>query len=100
MENIVSLEQRLERIEILLLSSKVVLTFTELSQYTGLSPSYLYKLTSRCDIPFYRPNGKQLFFNKTEIDNWLLRNRSRTTEEIDAEVTVRLATKRRKSARK
>lgn len=88
MEN--NIEQRLERIEKLLLNSqKTVLNFEELVEFTGLSQSYLYKLTSKGEIPFYRPNGKQLYFNKAEIEAWLLRNRSKTNEEIDVEVTTK-----------
>lgn len=84
-----NIENRLDRIEKLLLSQKTVLNFDELVEYTGLSRSYLYKLTSKGDIPFYRPNGKQLYFNKTEIDEWLLRNRSKTNEEIQKDVTTK-----------
>ena len=62
-----TIEQKLERIEKLLISQKTVLNFEELVEYTRLSQSYLYKLTSKGDIPFYRPNGKQLYFNKAEI---------------------------------
>ncbi|MEC5395764.1 helix-turn-helix transcriptional regulator [Bergeyella sp. RCAD1439] len=88
MEN--NIEQRLDRIEKLLLNSqKTVLNFEELVEFTGLSQSYLYKLTSKGEIPFYRPNGKQLYFNKAEIEAWLLRNRSKTNEEIDVEVTTK-----------
>ena len=85
--------EKLERIEKLLLSQKTVINFEELVEYTGLSQSYLYKLTSKGDIPFYRPNGKQLYFNKAEIDSWLLRNRSKTNEEIRNEVTTNLTLK-------
>lgn len=92
MEN--NIEQRLDRIEKLLISQKTVLNFEELVEYTGLSQSYLYKLTSKGDIPFYRPNGKQLYFNKEEIDTWLLRNRSKTNEEIQNEVTTNLTLKK------
>lgn len=84
------IEQKLDRIEKLLISQKKVLNFEELVEYTGLSQSYLYKLTSKGDIPFYRPNGKQLYFNKAEIESWLLRNRSKTNEEIENEVTTNL----------
>ncbi len=85
-----NIEQKLDRIEKLLINSqKPVINFDELVAYTGLSASYLYKLTSKGDIPFYRPNGKQLYFNKTEIDTWLLRNRSKTNEEILNEVTTK-----------
>lgn len=89
METTNSIDQRLERIEKLLISQKVVLTFDEVAEYTGLSHSYLYKLTSKGDIPFYRPNGKQLYFNKAEIDTWLLRNRAKTNEEIQGEVITK-----------
>lgn len=89
-----TIEQKLDRIEKLLISQKTVLNFEELVEYTGLSQSYLYKLTSKGDIPFYRPNGKQLYFNKVEIDAWLLRNRSKTNEEIQNEVTTSLTLKK------
>ncbi|MBN8671471.1 MAG: helix-turn-helix domain-containing protein [Chitinophagales bacterium] len=82
-----SIEIRLDRIEKLLLSQKTVLTLQEVAEYTCLKPSYLYKLTSKLGIPCYRPNGKQLYFKKDEIDAWLLRNRAKTYEEIKDEAT-------------
>lgn len=80
------IEQKLERIERLLQGQKEVMNFNELVEYTGFSKSYLYKLTSRCEIPFYRPQGKHMFFNKKEVDLWLQRNRSKTDSEIEGEV--------------
>ncbi len=44
MDTILILE-RLDRLEKLLRVSKEVLTFDEASDYTGISRSYLYKLT-------------------------------------------------------
>lgn len=77
------IEKKLERIEKLLLTQKSVLNFEEAADYTGLSKSYLYKLSSGGGIPCYKPNGKTLWFNRIEIDQWLLRNRKATLEEID-----------------
>ena len=79
------LEERLRNIETLLLSQKTVLTFEEVAQYTGLSKSYLYKLTSTAGIPCYKPQGKHIYFNKIEIDQWLQRNPSKpiNEEELD-----------------
>ena len=54
---------------------KPVLTFAEAAKFTGLSQSYLYKLTSAGKIPHYKPSGKLLFFKKEELQNWLLSNR-------------------------
>jgi excisionase family DNA binding protein len=62
---------------------KNVLNFNEAARYLELSSSHLYKLTSAGSIPFYKPNGKKIYFNRTELDEWLLRNRSETQDEID-----------------
>jgi excisionase family DNA binding protein len=74
---------KLESIEKLLLTQKNVLNFSEVELYTNLSKSYLYELTSSGGIPCYKPNGKQLYFKKQEIENWLLSNRKATNIEID-----------------
>ena len=77
------LKTLLERIEDLYGTQKSVLTLAELSRYTGLSKSCLYKLTSSRKIPFSCPNGKTLFFDKAAIDKWLLSNPVCTADEID-----------------
>ena len=40
----------------------------------GVSESLLYKLTSAHEVPHYKPRGKMLYFNKEELDHWLLQN--------------------------
>ena len=82
MDNLQIIDDRLRNIETLLLSQKTVLNFNEVAAYTGLSKSHLYKLTSSSGIPCYKPSGKQIYFNKPEIDNWLLQNRKATTAEL------------------
>lgn len=72
-------------ITVQLFMNKPIFNIDEVSTYTGLSKLYLYKLTSKNGIPHYKPNGKNVFFKKEEIDNWLLRNRQSTNEEIEAE---------------
>jgi excisionase family DNA binding protein len=83
--NIKEVEERLRIIETLLLSQKTVFTFDEVAQYTGLSKSYLYKLTSTAKIPCYKPQGKHIYFNKVEIDQWLQRNPSKPLNEEELE---------------
>lgn len=82
-----SIEQRLERIEQLLISQSVLqkpnLNIDEVAIYTGLSKLYIYKLTHKHLIPFYKPNGKNIVFKREEIDSWLLRNRTATEEEVE-----------------
>ena len=83
MENLQSIDDRLRNIEALLLSQKTVLNFDEVASFTGLSKSYLYKLTCSGGIPCYKPQGKHIYFNKPEVEQWLLQNRKATTREID-----------------
>ena len=84
------MEEILKRLEIIEkhvldqnLILKNVLNFNEACKYLELSQSHLYKLTSAGSIPHYKPNGKKLYFNREELDQWLLRNRNATNDEIE-----------------
>lgn len=77
------LQEQLNRIERnTLLSAKNVLTFDDVALLTGYSKSHLYKLTCYGKIPHYKPAGKQLFFDKKELEDWLRQNRSASESEI------------------
>lgn len=93
--NILQLDERLSRIENLLLGTKKILNFDELVEYTGLSKSYLYKLTANGAIPFSKPSGKVLFFEKDKIDQWLLENSCQTNAEIEAKASLYILNKKR-----
>ena len=84
MVSLEKIDERLTNIENLLLTQKTVLNFDEAANYTGLSKSYLYKLSCSGGVPCYKPNGKTLWFNRIELDQWLMRNRKATNAEIDA----------------
>lgn len=88
MENFKMIDERLKNIESLLLSQKTVLNFDEVAAYTGLSKSYLYKLTCSGGIPCYKPQGKHIYFNKQEIDQWLMQNKKATTRELDSQAAT------------
>ncbi|MDX5586044.1 MAG: helix-turn-helix domain-containing protein [Aureibaculum sp.] len=77
--------ERLDRIERLLTVSKEVLTFEETCDYTGISRSYLYKLTASGNIPHSKPNGKMIFFEKKKLNAWLLQNMRKSNSEIETE---------------
>jgi excisionase family DNA binding protein len=62
---------------------KKVLNFNETCTYLELSQSHLYKLTSTGSIPHYKPNGKKIYFHREELDQWLLRNRSDSQDELE-----------------
>jgi len=62
-----------------------ILSFRDACKYLNLSPSYLYKLTSLRRIPHYKPNGKKVYFKRSDLEDWLLRNRVKTASEIEQE---------------
>lgn len=68
------------------LATKKVLSFEEAAQFTGLSKSYLYKLTSQQRIPHYKPSGKLIYFERNELERWLMQNRVSATDEIESKV--------------
>jgi len=64
-----------------LLAAKNVLTLNDVALLTGLSKSHLYKLTCSRQIPHYKQNGKQMYFDKAEIEAWMKQNRVNTQAE-------------------
>ena len=61
--------------------------FNEASKLLDISKSYLYKLTHQNKITYFKPNGKKIFFLKTDLVNWLTRNRIASDRELEAEET-------------
>lgn len=59
---------------------KEYLTFKQTAEFLGLSESYLYRLTSSQQIPFYRPMGKKIYFKINEVNDWIGRNKVDTLE--------------------
>jgi excisionase family DNA binding protein len=78
------INERLQRIEGLLVANKSVLNMREAAILTGLSLSHMYKLTSTGGICCYKPTGKAIYFNREELEAWMMRGRKMTAEEIDA----------------
>lgn len=86
--------KRLDSIErYSLLAAKSMLTIDEAAAFTNISKGYLYKLTSCGKVPFYKPNGKTIYFAKDELTAWLKQNRHNTTDEAEAEAAAYLIKK-------
>ena len=82
MEDIELIKKELQVIkELLANNKKKVLNLNELADYIGFSKSYVYKLTSQNLIPHSKPNGKAVFFDRDEIDKWLLNNSTITHQQ-------------------
>ena len=55
---------------------KETMKLSEAALYLGISKSFLYKLTSKRSIPFYRPGNKLIFFRRIDLDAWIQQNKS------------------------
>ena len=91
---IVTLQTVIDSLDILtkaVLSNKQTLNLEEAAAFTGLATSYLYKLTSTQEIPHYKPRGKMLYFDRSELETWLRQGRVKSTAEIDQEASAIVA---------
>ena len=68
--------------------TKAVLTATEAAAYLGVSLSCLYKWTMNRVIPHYKPNGKLCYFEREEIEKWMLSNRVSTEQELETKAQM------------
>lgn len=63
--------ETLERLERLLYTSKEFLSVAETASYLSLSKSRVYKLAENEEVPTYKPNGKNVFFSREELNEWI-----------------------------
>ena len=88
LEKLTSIERRLNSIEAKLGDKynehgyKEIMNLNQLCAYLELSKGHIYKLTSSQEIPHYKRGGKKLYFNKYDIDKWVLQNKVETRAEI------------------
>lgn len=67
---------------------KSMMTATETANYMGISKSYLYKMTAKREIPCYKPHGKMVYFDKTEVDAWMRQGKRCSNAELDEQAAA------------
>lgn len=70
-----------------------VLSFQEGCNYLGYKKSYVYKMTSSGILPFSKPNGKKIFFDRQKLENWMLSNACKSQEEREVDAATYINTK-------
>lgn len=91
---ILTLQTVIDRLDILtsaVLCNKQTLSIEEAAAFTGLTISYLYKLTSTQEIPHYKPRGKMLYFDRSELESWLKQGKVKTLDAVDKAATKHVA---------
>lgn len=81
-------EERLERIErLMVIGSKTVLDTKEVALMLNISESRVRHLVSERNIPHYK-QGRITYFKKSEIEEWQLRHRIPTNDEIKSKAAT------------
>lgn len=92
MEEII-LKQLAEIRNFSLLAAKNVLDMNDVVLLTGLSKGYIYKLTCKKEIPYYKPNGKLIYFDRQEVEGWMKQNRVNSVVEAEQQASKYLIEK-------
>jgi excisionase family DNA binding protein len=79
-EKLTAIEQLLNKQGLL---QKEALSFADACDYLHVSASYLYKLTGTNQVPHYIPTGKKIYFKRSELDEWLFKNKRSSVTEIE-----------------
>lgn len=78
----------LEKLEGMAYTVKDFLSIDEVAAYLQISKSAVYKLTSSRELTVYKPNGKNIFILRSDLDNWIRRNPSFSNEEIEKQANI------------
>lgn len=87
---IAELQQRVTSLENLCFTSKEVLNLEEAALFLGISRSMIYKMTHAGDLPFYKPAGKLIFFEKVHLLEWVRQNKVKSNDETKADASEKL----------
>jgi excisionase family DNA binding protein len=69
---------------------KEILSFREALIYLDISESLLYKLTSKRAITYYKPNGGKIYFEKSDLNNWMKQNELKAIRVLEREISNHL----------
>lgn len=83
-----ALIKRFEELEGQLYILKEVLNVEEAAKYLNISTGHLYRLTSTHELPFSKPNGKHIFFERKALDDWKRRNPVLSNREIERQAAL------------
>lgn len=87
-QELTDIRKSLQRIELYTqLNAKEIYTVEEASLYTGLNKHTIYRLTCSRGIPHYKV-GRTLRFKRSELDEWMTRERITTQQELNQQAAT------------
>ncbi len=85
------LQERVDKLESICFASKEVLNLEEAAAFLGVKKSTLYKMTHFSQIPYYKPAGKLIFFEKSALLDWVRNVKVKSEDEIREEAALHLS---------
>lgn len=86
--SLAELLSHLEKLEGMAYTVKDFLSIDEVAAYLQISKSSVYKLTSSRELTVYKPNGKNIFILRSDLNNWIRRNPTLSNEEIEKQANI------------
>src|ERR1700756_237542 len=71
-----------------------IMNINQTAEYIGIAKSTMYKFTSCRMIPHFK-QGKKIYFKKSELDEWITKNKVMKREEIEIKAATYVSTRRR-----
>lgn len=90
----------LERVEKIAFAAKDFLNIDEAAEYLQVSKSYVYKLTALREFTVYKPNGKNIFILRDDLNTWIKRNPYLSNKEIEEQANLIAYQLKQNNARK
>ena len=79
-----------EQTENLCYAAKEILNLEEAATFLGIAKSTLYKMTHLNQLPYFKPSGKLIFFEKKKLIEWVRGAKSMSVEEIKEEAAAKI----------
>ena len=98
--SLAELLSHLENVEKIAYAAKEFLNIDEVAAYLQVSKGYVYKLTMQKELTVYKPNGKNIFILRDDLNRWIKRNPCFSNTEIERQANIIAYTLGQKSKNK
>lgn len=83
------IKEQLDRIEqYSMIAAKNVLNIQEAAIILGMTVEGVRMNVRNHILPCYKPNVNRLYFKKSELEDWMMQNRSKSMAEIESEAAA------------
>lgn len=85
------IKEQLNRIEqYSMIAAKTMLNINEAAFILGMSVEGVRFNVRKHILPCYKPNVNRIYFKKSELEDWMMQNRSKSMTEIESEAAAYL----------